>query len=130
MTEIVVEGPPHLYRYRYTGGMVAESFSRHLIRIARRRAGLTQAALARRAATSQTAISAYESGRRSPSVATLSRILDAAGFELRMRLAEPDTHDVTRRIAESLLPPTQLDAFTKTEQERVERARRAKAVGA
>ncbi len=59
--------------------------------MARRRAGLTQEALARRAATSQSALSAYESGRRSPSVATLTRILEAAGFELRMRLSEPDT---------------------------------------
>jgi transcriptional regulator with XRE-family HTH domain len=110
--------------------MAAENFSRHLIRIARRRAGLTQEALARRAATSQAAVSAYESGRRSPSVATLNRILQAAGFELRMRLAEPDTHEVTRRMAESLLPPGQLDAFTQGEQERVRRARRRKASGA
>lgn len=110
--------------------MATENYSRHLIRIARRRAGLTQEALARRAATSQAAISAYESGRRSPSVATLSRILEAAGFELRMRLTEPDTHDVTRRIAQSLLPSAQLDAFTKAEQERAQRARRTKAAGA
>jgi transcriptional regulator with XRE-family HTH domain len=110
--------------------MVVENYSRHLIRIARRRAGLTQDALARRAATSQTAISAYESGRRSPSVATLTRILEAAGFELRMRLTEPDTHDATRRIAEKLLPSDQLDAFTQAEHERAKQARRSKAVGA
>ena len=110
--------------------MTAENFSRHLIRIARRRAGFSQEELARRAATSQAAISAYESGRRSPSVATLSRILSAAGFELRMRLAEPDTHDATRRIAEGLLPSDQLDAFGRAEQERVQRARRRKVVGA
>ncbi|MGH8999278.1 MAG: helix-turn-helix domain-containing protein [Acidimicrobiia bacterium] len=109
--------------------MTAENFSRHLIRIARRRSGLTQEELARRAATSQAAISAYESGRRSPSVATLSRILEAAGFELRMRLAAPDTHDATRRIAETLLPADQVDAFTQGEQDRVRRARR-KVVGA
>lgn len=98
--------------------------------MARRRAGLTQDALARRSATSQAALSAYESGRRSPSVATLTRILGAAGFELRMRLADPDTHDVTRRIAETLLSAPQLDAFTQAEQERVERARRHPAAGA
>jgi transcriptional regulator with XRE-family HTH domain len=110
--------------------MTAENFSRHLIRIARRRSGLTQEELARRAATSQAAISAYESGRRSPSVATLTRILAAAGFDLRMRLAEPDTHDVTRRIAERLLPSDQLDAFTRAERQRVEGVRGRKAVGA
>lgn len=110
--------------------MTSENFSRHLIRIARRRSGLSQEELARRAATSQAAISAYESGRRSPSVATLSRILEAAGFELRMRLAEPDTHEPTRRIAERMLPESELDAFTRSEQDRADRARRRKAVGA
>lgn len=110
--------------------MTTENFSRHLIRIARRRSGLSQKELARRAATSQAAISAYESGRRSPSVATLSRILAAAGFDLRMRLADIDTHEATRRIAEHLLPSDQLDAFTGTEQERVDRARRRNVIGA
>jgi transcriptional regulator with XRE-family HTH domain len=110
--------------------MTAENFSRHLVRIARQRAGLSQEELARRAATSQAAISVYESGRRSPSVATLSRILSAAGFELRMGLAEPDTHHVTRRIAGGLLPADQLDAFARAESERVQRASRRKAAGA
>ena len=41
-----------------------------LIRAARRRAGLTQAELARRAGTSQPVVSAYEHGRRDPSVGT------------------------------------------------------------
>jgi transcriptional regulator with XRE-family HTH domain len=100
-----------------------ETFSRHLIRIARSRSGLTQAELAGRASTSQAAISAYESGRRSPSVATLSRILTAAGFDLRMSLAEPDTHDTTLRIAGGLMPPDQLEAFTEAERARVQRAR-------
>lgn len=99
--------------------MATENFSRHLIRIARRKAGLTQASLATQAATSQAAISAYESGRRSPSVDTLTRILAAAGFELRMRLAEPDTHDNARRKAEALLPADAVDAFTVAEAERV-----------
>lgn len=103
--------------------MTAETFSRHLIRIALSRSGLTQAELARRASTSQAAISGYESGRRSPSVATLSRILTAAGFDLRMSLAEPDAHNATRRIAEGLLPPEQLDAFTEAERARVQGAR-------
>jgi predicted nucleotidyltransferase len=48
------------------------------IREARRRAGLTQARLARRSRTSQAAISEYESGRRVPEPATLRRILRAA----------------------------------------------------
>lgn len=49
---------------------------------ARRRAGLTQAALAGRAGTSQATVSAYEHGRKEPSVATLGRLLAAAGSRL------------------------------------------------
>lgn len=52
------------------------------LRGARRRAGLTQAELARRAGTSQATISAYEHGRKAPSVETLGRLLAAAGARL------------------------------------------------
>ena len=48
----------------------------------RTRAGLTQAELARRAGTSQSAVARYESGAASPSVSTLSRLLRAAGRRL------------------------------------------------
>ena len=53
-----------------------------LIRSARQQAGLTQEALARRAGTRQSAVSAYEAGRREPSLATLIRLVRATGFEL------------------------------------------------
>src|SRR5690348_14066078 len=53
-----------------------------LIVRARRTAGLSQAELARRAGTSRTTLSAYEHGRKSPSLDTLERLLAAAGFEL------------------------------------------------
>src|SRR3954452_12251700 len=49
---------------------------------ARKRAGLTQVELARRADTSQPVISAYEHGRRDPSIETLRRLVRAAGAEL------------------------------------------------
>lgn len=52
------------------------------LRTARTRAGLTQAELARRAGTSQATISAYEHGRKAPSVETLGRLLAAAGARL------------------------------------------------
>lgn len=103
--------------------MAEETYSRHLIRMARRDAGLTQVELAKRAKTSQAAVSAYESGRRSPSVETLCRILAAAGFEVRMRLVEPDRHDATRAIAERLLPADEFEAFTERERRRVARHR-------
>jgi transcriptional regulator with XRE-family HTH domain len=49
---------------------------------ARQRAGLTQTALANRSGTSQATISAYERGRKDPSVETLSRLLSATGSRL------------------------------------------------
>jgi uncharacterized protein len=53
-----------------------------LLRSARRSAGLTQHALARRAGTSQSAVARYESGASTPSLATLQRLLAATGQEL------------------------------------------------
>lgn len=53
-----------------------------LLRSARTSAGLTQRALATAAGTSQAAVAAIESGRKQPTVATLERLLQAAGTEL------------------------------------------------
>lgn len=58
-----------------------------LIAQARRDAGLTLRELAARADTSHSAIAAYEQGRTSPTVATLDRILSAAGFAVDVTLA-------------------------------------------
>lgn len=52
-----------------------------LIRTARRRQGLTLRALAERAGTSHSTLAAYESGRTIPTVATLQRVLRAAGVD-------------------------------------------------
>ena len=49
---------------------------------AREAAGLSQTALAQRARTSRPTLSAYEHGRKSPSLATAVRIVSQAGFEL------------------------------------------------
>ncbi len=45
------------------------------------------------AGISQQAISAYETGRKEPTLPTLTRILRAAGFEMRIRLSPVDEHD-------------------------------------
>lgn len=71
------------------------------LRAARRRAGLSQAALAARAGTSQATISAYESGAKAPSVATLDRLLGAAGARLTVELAPPPVVTPTRAQAEA-----------------------------
>lgn len=52
------------------------------IAIARRRAGLTLRALAVLAGTSHATLAAYEAGRKVPTVATLDRIVRAAGFRV------------------------------------------------
>lgn len=48
----------------------------------RRATGFTQTELARRSGVDRSALSAYEHGRRQPSVAALARIAAAAGMEL------------------------------------------------
>ena len=64
-----------------------------LLRQARRRAGLTQRALARRARTAQSVIARVERGLASPTWDTLARLLAAAGFELHPQL---DPHPTAR----------------------------------
>ncbi|MGH9195663.1 MAG: helix-turn-helix transcriptional regulator [Acidimicrobiia bacterium] len=54
-----------------------------LIRTARGRANLTQSHLAELAGVAQQTVSAYETGRKEPTLPTLQRLLAAAGFELR-----------------------------------------------
>jgi uncharacterized protein len=58
----------------------------NLVLSARLGAGLTQRDLAHRLGVSQPTVAAYESGRRQPTVPTLSRILAAAGFDLELGL--------------------------------------------
>jgi predicted nucleotidyltransferase/DNA-binding XRE family transcriptional regulator len=55
-----------------------------LLRRSRRRAGLNQVEVAARAGLPQTTISAYESGRRQPTIPMLSKLLEATGAELIM----------------------------------------------
>jgi transcriptional regulator with XRE-family HTH domain len=66
-----------------------------LLRTARMRAGLTQRDLASAAGTSQSAVAAIESGRKQPTVATLERLLAAAGTELLP--ADPEQAVLLRR---------------------------------
>lgn len=53
---------------------------------ARARAGLTQAELAQRMGTSQSAVARLESGTARPSVATLEKLAAATGSKLRIAL--------------------------------------------
>lgn len=60
----------------------AVSSSGALVQQARRRAGITQAELARRVGTTQSAIARVETGRTAPSLDRIAELVAACGFEL------------------------------------------------
>ncbi len=68
----------------------------HLIREARRRAGLTQAELAERLSTAQPNVARWESADMSPSVDMLSRVIQACGLDLLVRLVPRESAEWTR----------------------------------
>jgi uncharacterized protein len=71
-------------------------------------AGLSQRALAQRAATSQPAIARYERGAATPSWETLQRLAEACGRWVRLSSGTvPDPDDI--RLAETLLELTPLE---------------------
>ena len=83
-----------------------------IIKQARRTAGLTQAELAERLATTRSAIARWESGRVSPTVESLSRIVEACGLSLHVSLHEPNDHDLGLALANLKLTPEQrMDKF-------------------
>ena len=75
-----------------------------LLEAVRRRNGLTQAELARRAGTSQPVISAYERGHRDPTYGTLRRLVAAGGAQLRLA-AVPFASAAGASGADRLPPP-------------------------
>lgn len=79
-----------------------------VLRQARARAALDQRLLGVRAGTTQSAISAYETGRVSPTVTTLDRLLAACGLQLRVEL-EPLLADLDARVDALAAPPPALD---------------------
>ena len=70
-----------------------------IVREARRRAGLTQAELAARADTTQSAIARLESGRTSPALEQVERLLKLCGFQLIVELAPYDDSDIVQAEA-------------------------------
>lgn len=72
-----------------------------LLQEARRRSGLSRRQLAQLGGTSASTLSAYESGASVPSVATLARLLKAAGFEVEANLRpvpSTDERELTEKI--------------------------------
>lgn len=72
-------GPEAVARYERTRAAIMVGSA---VRAARRRAGVSQAELAKRAKTSQPAIARLEKGQVSPTVISLDRIARALGAEL------------------------------------------------
>jgi transcriptional regulator with XRE-family HTH domain len=84
-----------------------------LVRDARRRAGLSQQALASRMGTTQSAVAGLESDRSSPRVATLERALRACGQQLTLTAGEPKSSIDETMVFENLklTPEQRLRAF-------------------
>ena len=80
-------------RYAMTMRGFGEQVAGSLLQSARLRLGMSQTAFADLLGIAQPTLSAYESGRRQPTVPTLSRMLASAGMELRLELAYRDNHD-------------------------------------
>lgn len=87
----------------------------HALRYARRRAGLTQRELARRAGVPQPAIARIERGSISPRVDTLTALLAAAGAGL----------EVAPRLGEGVDRSLIRASLSRTPEERVRAAGRA-----
>ena len=65
----------------------------------RERAGVTQAELARRAGTSQPTVAAYEAGRKSPTLRTLTRLAHSVGLEPAVSYVPRMTREDRRSLA-------------------------------
>lgn len=70
----------------------------NLVRSARRNAGLTQAELAGRLNTTQSAIARLESPQSNPRLSTLSKALEATGHELELTLGPRSAPDVDESL--------------------------------
>ena len=64
-----------------------------LLRSVRQRCGMTQQEFAELTQLTQSTVSAYETGRRQPTIPMLLGMIGSAGFELRIEVCELDRHD-------------------------------------
>lgn len=87
---------------------------------------MSQREMADLASVPTTMISAYERDKRQPSLATLMRLLNAAGFELTMKLEPRDAHD---QVLAHLESARSVDERRRRDQQ-IEAWRRAHTVGA
>jgi transcriptional regulator with XRE-family HTH domain len=90
----------------------------NLVKEARRRAGLTQADLARRAGVPKSTVGRIETGARVPSTEMVERLVRAAGLDVSVSLSEPDPgtdsmfeRTLRRNPAERLADATRVARF-------------------
>lgn len=76
-------------------------FAADVLRTARRRAALSQRALAEAAGVSPSVLCAYETGARQPSAKMLARLVRASGA--RLGLTEPDAQRLRQKAALELV---------------------------
>lgn len=84
---------------------------------------MTQAQLAEAAGVSQQAVSAYETGRKEPTLPTLQRLIAAAGYEMRIRLEPLDSHDSSLEALMAALPAKRRAELEASTRERAAAAR-------
>jgi transcriptional regulator with XRE-family HTH domain len=98
-----------------------------LVRTAREAAGLTQAELAERLSTTQSAVARLERPGSNPRIATLEAALDAAGRGLELGTSPAGAVDTTQ-IAERLRlsPAERLATFQRSQRNLARLARRAR----
>lgn len=84
-----------------------------VVREARRRAGLSQRALADLAGTTQSAIARLETGRTTPSFDAVLRLVRLCGFDLDVALVERDASDWAQ--ARRLLPLSPAERLDRAE---------------
>ncbi|MGI8774891.1 MAG: helix-turn-helix domain-containing protein [Actinomycetota bacterium] len=84
-----------------------------LIREARRRSGLSQQALAERLGTSQSVITRWETGERSPTFEAVVRAVRACGLEITVGIAAPDPdHEMFLRANRKLSSAERVEQMT------------------
>ena len=74
-------------------GRVEDQLAGALLKVARGRSGLSQRAFADLIGIAQSTLSAYETGKRQPTLPTLLSLLSRAGFDLKLEVTEADDHD-------------------------------------
>ena len=101
----------------------APTLAAGILRSARQKSGITQHELAEAAGVSQQVVSAYETGRREPTLPALLRLVRASGLDIRFRLELLDPHDLALSEYMDALPPKLRAELAEADRQRVQQSR-------